>query len=224
MVEAGIAFGVMNAIGLVAFAAVGALKGSDAGLDLFGVAVLGFLTALGGGTIRDLLVGRIPTSLQSNTEVLFAAAGIALAVALATRVEVDESRKLSSANQNASRSGDGDLMESPAVLLPDAVGLAAFAATGAAVGIEAGLSPFGVVVTATLTGVGGGSLSDLLLARIPAVLREDFYATPAVAGGAVAPPAVAAGLSVGATTLFAAGVVFGLRLGALRYGWRLPTV
>lgn len=205
MVEAGLAFEVMNAIGLVAFAAVGALKGSDADLDLFGVAVLGFLTALGGGTIRDLLVGRIPTSLQSNVEVLFAAAGIVLAVVVARRVR-------------------GDLMESRAVLLPDAIGLAAFAATGAAVGIEAGLSPFGVVVTATLTGVGGGSLSDLLLATVPAVLREDFYATPAVLGGAVAPPAVAFGLPLGATTLLSAGVVLGLRLGALRYGWRLPTV
>lgn len=205
MVEAGLAFEAMNAIGLVAFAAVGALKGSDAGLDLFGVAVLGFLTALGGGTIRDLLVGRIPTSLQSNVEVLIAAAGIVLAVLLARRVQ-------------------GDLMESRAVLLPDAIGLAAFAATGAAVGIEAGLSPFGVVVTATLTGVGGGSLSDLLLATVPAVLREDFYATPAVLGGAVAPPAVALGLPLGTTTLLSAGVVLGLRLGALRYGWRLPTV
>jgi len=205
MVEAGLAFEAMNAIGLVAFAAVGALKGSDADLDLFGVAVLGFLTALGGGTIRDLLVGRVPTSLQSNTEVLIAAAGITLAVVLATRVR-------------------GDLMESPAVLLPDAIGLAAFAATGAAVGVETGLSPFGVVVTATLTGVGGGSLSDLLLARIPAVLREDFYATPAVVGGAAVPPATALGLPLGAATLLAAGVVLSLRLGALRYGWRLPTV
>jgi uncharacterized membrane protein YeiH len=205
MVEAGPAFATMNAIGLVAFAVVGALKGSDADLDLFGVGVLGFLTALGGGTIRDLLVGRVPTSLQSNTDVLFAAAGVVLAVVLATRVH-------------------GDLMESPAVLLPDAIGLAAFSATGAAVGVEAALSPFGVVVTATLTGVGGGSLSDLLLARVPAVLREDFYATPAVVGGAVAPPAVALGLSVGATTLLAAAVVLALRLGALRYGWRLPTV
>lgn len=205
MVEAGAAFAAMNAIGLVAFAAVGALKGSDAGLDLFGVAVLGFLTALGGGTLRDLLVGRIPTSLQSNSEVLIAAAGIALAVVLVQRVE-------------------GDLMESRAVLVPDAMGLAAFAATGAAVGVEAGLSPFGVVVTATLTGVGGGSLSDLLLTRVPAVLREDFYATPAVVGGAVAPPAVTLGLPLGATTLLSAGVVLGLRLAAIRYGWRLPTV
>lgn len=205
MVDAGLAFAAMNAIGLVAFAAVGALKGREAGLDLFGVVVLGFLTALGGGTIRDLLVGRVPTSLQSDVEVLAATLGIVLAVAVSVRY------------------GD-DPRESPALVLSDAVGLAAFAATGAAVGIETGLTLFGVVVVATLTGVGGGSLSDLLLVRVPAVLREDFYATPAVAGGVVAWVAAGAGVEAGATTLLAAAAVLALRLGALRFGWRLPTL
>jgi uncharacterized membrane protein YeiH len=205
VVDAGLAFAAMNAIGLVAFAAVGALKGREAGLDLFGVVVLGFLTALGGGTIRDLLVGRVPTSLQSDVEVLAATLGIVLAVAVSVRY------------------GD-DPRESPALVLSDAVGLAAFAATGAAVGIETGLTLFGVVVVATLTGVGGGSLSDLLLVRVPAVLREDFYATPAVAGGVVAWVAAGVGVEAGATTLLAAAAVLALRLGALRFGWRLPTL
>ncbi|MFB6221172.1 MAG: trimeric intracellular cation channel family protein, partial [Halolamina sp.] len=167
MVGAGLAFAAMNAVGLVAFAAAGALKGRAAGLDLFGIVVLGFLTALGGGTIRDLLVGRVPTSLQSDVEVLFALLGILIAVAVSV-VLPDDPR------------------EAPALLFSDAVGLAAFAATGAAVGIETGLTLFGTIVVATLTGVGGGSLSDLLLVRVPAVLREDFYATPAVVGGVVA--------------------------------------
>lgn len=205
MVEAGLAFAAMNTVGLVAFAAVGALKGREAGLDLFGVVVLGFLTALGGGTIRDLLVGRVPTSLQSNTEVLFAALGIVLAVAVSVLY------------------GD-DPRDSPALLFSDAVGLAAFAATGAAVGLEAGLSLFGVIVVATLTGVGGGSLSDLLLVRVPAVLREDFYATPTVLGGIVAWLAAGQGVDLGAATLLSAAVVLGLRLGALRFGWRLPSL
>lgn len=205
MVDAGLAFAAMNTVGLVAFAAVGALKGREAGLDLFGVVVLGFLTALGGGTLRDLLVGRVPASLQSNVEVLFAVLGIVAAVAVSVRY------------------GD-DPRDSPALVLSDAVGLAAFAATGAAVGLEAGLSLFGVVVVATLTGVGGGSLSDLLLVRVPAVLREDFYATPTVVGGVVAWLAAGLGVDLGAATLLAAGVVLGLRLGALRFGWRLPSL
>lgn len=205
MVGAGLAFAAMNAVGLVAFAAAGALKGRAAGLDLFGIVVLGFLTALGGGTIRDLLVGRVPTSLQSDVEVLFALLGILIAVAVSV-VLPDDPR------------------EAPALLFSDAVGLAAFAATGAAVGIETGLTLFGTIVVATLTGVGGGSLSDLLLVRVPAVLREDFYATPAVVGGVVAWLAAALGVDQGATTLVAAGAVLTLRLGALRYEWRLPTL
>ena len=198
-------FEVLNAIGLVAFAAVGALKGVDADLDLFGVAVLGVLTALGGGIIRDALVGRVPVALTSTTDVAVVIVGVALAV-LATR-------RLS-----------GPLLSNPVLLTADAAGLAAFAATGALVATEAGLSVFGAIVLATLTGVGGGSLSDVLLARVPVVLREDFYATPAVLGGALFPLVVAAGVGLGTASLVVAGVVLALRLLALRYDWELPTV
>lgn len=205
MVDAGAAFAAMNAVGLVAFATVGALKGSDADLDLFGVVVLGFLTALGGGMLRDVLVGRVPAALQSSGDVAVAALGVLLGVALSRRVR-------------------GRIRDDPALLLSDAVGLAAFAATGAAVGVEAELTLFGVVVVATLTGVGGGSISDLLLVRVPAVLREDFYATPAALGGVVAWVAVALSLSPAVATLAAAGSVLVVRLAALRFDWRLPTV
>lgn len=205
MVDAGLAFAAMNAVGLVAFAAVGALKGGDADLDLFGVVVLGFLTALGGGMVRDVLVGRIPAALQSSGDVAVAALGIVLAVALSLRVE-------------------GRVRDTLALQIPDAIGLAAFAATGAAVGIETGLTLFGIVVVATLTGVGGGSISDLLLVRVPAVLREDFYATPAALGGVVAWAAVELSLPVAVSTLAAAASVLVVRLAALRYDWHLPTV
>lgn len=205
MVDAGLVFAAMNAIGLVAFATVGVLKGSDADLDLFGVVVLGFLTALGGGMLRDVLAGRVPAALQSSGDVGIAALGVVVGVGLSLHVR-------------------GRLRDTPALLVPDAVGLAAFAATGAAVGIETEFNLFGVVVLATLTGVGGGSISDLLLVRVPAVLREDFYATPAVLGGIVAWVAVALSLPVAVATLAAAASVLLVRLAALRYDWRLPTI
>lgn len=207
--EASAVFAVMNVVGLAAFAVVGVLKGRDAELDLFGVVVLGLSTALGGGTLRDALVGRVPTALRSTSDVSVAlcgvAVGVVVAVALQDRV-------------------DGRLRDHPALLLPDAIGLAAFAATGALVGTQAGLSPFGVVVLATLTGVGGGSVADLLVVRVPAVLREDFYATPAVVGGAGFWLAVQRGVAPGRATLACAGAVLALRLLALRYEWRLPTL
>lgn len=199
-------FDAMNAVGLVAFGTVGSLKAVDAEFDVLGVAVLGVLTALGGGATRDVLVGRVPAIVQSTTDVGFAFAGVLLAVVLARRV------------------GTG-LLDHPAVVLPDAVGLAAFAASGALVGVDAGVSPFGVVVLGTITGVGGGLVSDVLLQRVPFVLAEDFYATCAVFGStalwvvvelAGAGPALGAAAGAGSTLL--------LRLLAIRFDWRLPTV
>ncbi|MEM4782480.1 MAG: trimeric intracellular cation channel family protein [Halalkalicoccus sp.] len=198
------AFALMNVIGLLAFAIVGSLKGSEADLDLFGVVVLGILTALGGGTIRDTLVGQIPLALRATTDVLVVLLGVALALAIIRSL--------------------GDVRDHPVVLIPDAVGLAAFAATGASVGHEAGLSPFGIVVLAALTAVGGGSLCDLLLARVPVVLREDFYATPAVIGGVAFWLGVSIGLPAGIATIGCAVLVLALRLLALRRGWGLPRV
>lgn len=197
-------FDVMNAVGLVAFAVVGSLKASDARLDLLGIAVLGFLTALGGGIVRDTLVGRIPAALSGSNDVAWAALGVVVALALAW--VVDERR----------------LLDHPALLVPDAVGLAAFAATGALVGVDAGVSAFGMVVLATLTGVGGGTISDVLLDRVPFVLTEDFYATCALAGGVVFVGTAGAGYDPRTAAVTCAAVVFLTRVAALRRGWELP--
>jgi len=199
------AVALMNAVGLVAFAVVGALKAADADLDLLGIGVLGVLTALGGGMTRDVLVGRVPAALQGTSDVAVALVGVVLAVALRTRLR-------------------GRLRDHPALVASDAVGLAAFAATGASVGYAAGLSPFGVVTLAALTGVGGGSLSDVLLGRVPVVLREDFYATPAVVGGVLFWGAAAAGVDPDALVLPSALAVFVVRALALRFEWELPSV
>lgn len=198
------AFALMNVIGLLAFAIVGSLKGSEADLDLFGVAVLGILTALGGGIVRDTLVGQVPLALRATTDVLVVLFGVGLALVIIRLL--------------------GDLRDHPIVLIPDAVGLAAFAATGASVGYEAGLTPFGIVVLAALTAVGGGSLCDLLLTRVPVVLREDFYATPAVIGGVAFWLGLSVGIPAGIATIGCAVLVLGLRLLALRRGWGLPRV
>lgn len=197
-------FEVANAVGLVAFGAAGALKGADADLDPFGVVVLGLLTAFGGGAIRDVLVGRTPASLLTTGDVAFAFVGVAVAVG-STLAGV------------AGR-------DHPVLVVADAVGLAAFAATGALVGISAGVSGFGVVVLATVTGVGGGSLSDLLLTRVPVVLKEDFYATPALVGGVTLLGVRAVGVPPPAPTVSCVAVVLGLRLAAVRYDWSLPTL
>ncbi|WP_225741158.1 trimeric intracellular cation channel family protein [Halorussus halophilus] len=198
-------FAVMNVVGLLAFAVVGSLRAIDAEFDLLGVAVLGVMTALGGGVTRDLLVDSVPVALRSTTDVSVALLGVAVAVALG-------------------HFGVADRTDHSLVLLPDAVGLAAFATTGALVATSAGLSPFGVVVLATVTGVGGGLVSDLLLQNVPFVLVEDFYATCAILGGVVFWLATTVGIGRRPSALVCAAVVFVLRLLAIRYEWELPTV
>jgi uncharacterized membrane protein YeiH len=222
------AFEVLNAVGLVAFGAVGSLKAADAEFDVLGVAVLGLLTALGGGATRDVLVGRVPAVLQSTADVGFAFLGVALALLFAARVSTgraQQSRALAplAAAPFARRVGIEPL-DHPAVTVPDAVGLAAFATTGALVGYDAGVTAFGVVVLGTITGVGGGLISDVLLQRVPFVLAEDFYATCAVAGSVAFWVLVASGAGTTVAAGVCAALAFALRVVAMRRNWQLPTV
>ncbi|MFC7204342.1 trimeric intracellular cation channel family protein [Haloferax namakaokahaiae] len=198
-------FWVMNVVGLLAFAVAGALKAADAGLDAFGVAVLGVVTALGGGTTRDVLVDRLPASLATLDDMSVALVGVALAIVLIRRLK-------------------GRVRDHPLFLTSDAIGLAAFAAAGSLVGVQAGVSPFGIVILGTITGVGGGSIADILIGRVPVVLRDDFYATPAVVGCLGFLVARWLGAPSGVPAGLCAAVVFGLRMFAVRYEWRLPKV
>jgi len=197
-------FWVANGVGLVAFALVGASKAVREGFDPFGVAVVGLVTAFGGGTTRDVLVSRLPLSLQSLSNVGFGLAGVALAVVLSTLVDEPDRH--------------------PYTVFADAVGLGAFATTGALVAADVGVSPFGVVTIATVNAVGGGALADVLLDRPPFVLIRDVYASCAVFGGCTY---VALAAATGASGLAAGGcaaVTVGARVVAVRRGWQLPTV
>lgn len=198
-------FAVMNVVGLLAFAVAGSLKAADAGLDVFGVAVLGVVTALGGGTTRDILVDRLPASLAATGDMSVALVGVGLALVLIHALH-------------------GQVRDHPVFLTSDAIGLSAFAATGALVGVQAGVSPFGIVILATITAVGGGSIADILIGRVPVVLRDDFYATPAVLGGVAFLAALSVGAPTGVPSALCAALVFSVRMLALRYEWRLPRV
>ncbi|GAB3419836.1 hypothetical protein GCM10027435_21730 [Haloparvum alkalitolerans] len=196
-------FAVMNAVGLVAFAFVGASKAVREEYDLLGIAIVGLAMAFAGGTTRDLLVNRVPLVLQSPVEIGLALVGVALAIGLPLLLDAPDSH--------------------PVTLLADAIGLAAFATAGAIVATDAGVSAFGVVAIATINAVGGGATADVLLDRPPFILFEDFYATPAVLGGVTYWATAAVG-AAGLAAAACAAVTVGLRLAAVAYGWRLPTV
>lgn len=153
----------VDLLGILAFAMSGALLGVRKRFDLFGVVVLGCVTAVGGGAIRDTLTGQTPPLfLRDETYLWVALAGSLLGFGFGERLAKFE-RTMS---------------------LFDTAGLALFAASGALGAIKIGLGPLGVIFAGTLSGVGGGIVRDLIANEVPEVMyrRDQLYATAAAAG------------------------------------------
>jgi uncharacterized membrane protein YeiH len=152
---------ILDLFGVAVFAASGALAGMSAQLDLLGVLVLASITAVGGGTIRDVLLGRHPIFWIKDSGPIYTI----IAATAVTLVWVH-------------------FLPIPmnALLIADAIGLAVFAISGAQVAEKAGCRALVIVLMGTLTGSGGGVLRDLLSAKIPLILRQDIYASAAIAG------------------------------------------
>lgn len=198
-------FAAASTLGSLAFGLSGFLTGARKGLDVMGVFILAFLTANGGGVVRDLLVGRTPAIMHSTLPFWLAAGTVTVALGLRLqRLASVERRRI--------------------FLVSDAIGLVAFGINGALIGIEEGRHVFGVVTLSFLTATGGGIVRDILVNEVPLVLREDFYGSVALLLSLGLCGLHAAGLlnPVSVALLFAAGLI--LRLFAHQRGWKLPTV
>ena len=194
-------FYLLDLVGVAVFAVSGALAAGRTGLDLFGVLVIAALTAIGGGTLRDLLLQRHPLFWITDTTYLY----VILVSAVLTVC----------AGQVWPPPGD-------ALLVADALGLALFALSGAQVAEAAQHPPLIVVLMGTMTGVAGGVLRDVLTAQIPLILRRDIYATAAIAGVALYLLLQARGLPRAWAFVAGMAVVVALRLLAILWGWHLP--
>lgn len=193
----------LDLTGTFAFGLNGALTAVRAvRLDLVGVLALGMMTALGGGIIRDVLIGSLPPATFSDLRYLGVAAGGAL-VAFFLSVELERFTKL--------------------ITIFDAVGLGVFCVTGAHKAIEFGLGPVQAVLLGTVTAVGGGTLRDVAVRRVPSVLTSDFYAVPALVGAALTVLAMHLGIYGIASALVAAGAAVAIRLAGVRYRLRVPS-
>jgi len=197
---------VLNYIGIIAFAVSGALKAGEKDMDLLGFVVLGFSTALAGGIMRDVLLGRLPPVNITHLPYPLTA----ILASLATFFLYPHVRKYR------------DI-----VLYPDAVGLGAFAAIGADVYTHCSIYAGGgcwltVVMLSALTAAGGGVVRDILATEIPAVLRREIYASAAAAGGLIYLFTLPLGRDVAMMcTIF---LVTTIRLISLSRGWELPRV
>ncbi len=195
-------YAVLDLIGTFVFALSGAVAAKQKGLDLFGIFSIAFTVACGGGIIRDLCIGAVPPAGLTNWRYL-------VLVFAATIISIGFYRMVNILNQP--------------VLLFDALGLSVFAVSGARKAIVFGHNYEVAVLLGMVTAVGGGVIRDILLDRVPVILKKEIYASAAMVGAAI----VVAGdyLRYSRETVSAIAIVvcFGLRFLGLHFHWNLPS-
>ena len=192
----------LDLIGIGVFAVSGALAAGRKRLDLLGVFVLAAVTAIGGGTVRDLLLDRQPIVWLTDTAYL----GVIVAAVAVTFAFVRWRRP-----------------PLASLLVADALGLALFSVAGAQIAEAAGLPAVSVVVLGTMTGVGGGVIRDVLSAEVPFVLRRgNLYASAVILGIAVYLFLESVGVPRQAASLTGMALIGALRLAAIRWELELP--
>ena len=192
---------VLDLIGIFVFGITGALVGVRKKLDVFGIEVLALVTGLGGGFIRDVLIGQAPPAAIGTTR-------------------YRQSRSAAGLLTFFLHPGIGRVER--LVNIFDAAGLALFCVTGALKAIEFGLSPISAALLGVLSGIGGGVLRDVLSGRVPVVLRSEIYATAALLGAAIVVIASALDYHALWIPIAAAVTCFAIRLVAIRRGWNAP--
>jgi uncharacterized membrane protein YeiH len=193
----------MDILGTAAFAISGALAAFQKRLDIFGVLIITFATAVGGGTIRDVLIGNTPVSWMKDQQ--------AILVVFSSYIIALFFRK--------------QLQYFPRTLaIFDAVGLGFATIVGLQKGLQVNLSPSICVALGMITGCFGGVLRDVLLNEIPLVFRADIYASASLFGGALYFILTHFQTPAETASTFAVATVVGTRLAAMQFKWNLPGV
>ncbi|MFC4706421.1 trimeric intracellular cation channel family protein [Paraburkholderia caffeinitolerans] len=195
------AYTVLDLVGTFAFAISGAVAARQRRLDLFGIIVVTFMVACGGGIVRDVSIGAIPPAGLSNWAYL-AVSLLAAALTIAAYPKVRRLRH--------------------PVLFFDAIGLGLFAVSGAQKAWIWTNSAETAILLGMVSAVGGGVLRDILLSRVPAILEREIYASAALLGAALQVGFNVAEWSSVWTPWVATVACVALRLAALYFGWRLP--
>ncbi|WP_278236603.1 trimeric intracellular cation channel family protein [Isoptericola sp. AK164] len=198
---------VLEYLGTVAFAISGAFAAGRKQMDLVGVVALGATVAVGGGTLRDLLLGETPVFwVTEPTFLLVGAATALLVVPLARTRTLDVLRRLQ------------------VIEVSDAAGMALFVVIGTNVALSAGASAVSAAVVGVVAGVGGGVFRDVLANELPEVLSNaQFYATAALLGAAVHLGLLELDVDPAVVFWVPIAVILTVRLLAVRLGWGMPT-
>lgn len=192
---------VLQLAGILAFAISGALVGVRRNLDMLGVVVVGSFTGVGGGIVRDLLLGVSPPVSFVHWPNLAVALVGSLVVFYVhpslTRIRYFE-------------------------VVFDAFGLGLFSANGAAVALADGQTPITAILIGTITAIGGGVIRDVLVNTVPGVLTRELYAVSAIFGAGLATGIMALGWGTNTATVIGGAAAIGLRLASVAFGWHLP--
>jgi uncharacterized membrane protein YeiH len=192
---------ILDMAGTFFFAVSGAMVAVKKKMDLFGVIVLGTVTAIGGGTLREILLGRFPPFVfRRDIYIILAVAGAMFAFLFIEHL----------------------LQIGSAVLLADAVGLGTFVSIGVQQALSADITPASAVILGTVTAVAGGMIRDVLAGEVPFVLTRDFYAVSCIVGGIFFIILRNLGLETNTVMMSTTLLVIIMRVLAIRYRWKLP--
>jgi len=196
-------FYLLDIIGTMAFAMSGALTAMNKKLDPFGVFIIAFVTAVGGGTLRDIMIGRTPVGwMQDLNYVYLITVGFFLAVIF--RKKLDRLRT--------------------SLFLFDTIGLGVFTLIGLEKGINVGLDPVICIALGTMTACFGGVIRDILCNDIPVIFRREIYATICIIGGILFFSLRGLNLNQDVLYLITSLVMIVIRLMAVKFKWYLPAL
>lgn len=193
---------VLDIVGIAVFAVAGALAGIEKKLDIFGIIFLAGVTALGGGFMRDVLLGAAPVAGLKDWRYIVTPAAVGLVV-FYVHPAVSKLRR--------------------ALLLVDAAGMGLFAVAGARKAIDYGLGPVGSCVIGMITAIGGGLLRDVLVREIPSILHKEIYATAALLGSIVVVTGDRVDFNNIATAVIAIAAAFTIRVLSVWRKWSAPS-
>ena len=192
---------IIDILGTIAFAVSGAFLAMEKKLDPFGVLVLAFVTAIGGGTLRDILIGNLPVSWLRNET----ASIVIFSAAVVTMLFGRYLKKFTTT-----------------LFLFDAVGLGLFTLIGIKLGVEKDFSVGICITLGTITACFGGVVRDVLLNNIPLLFRKEIYAMACIAGGAVYFLLREMNIDTDLSTILCILIIFVIRIIAVRYKLFLP--
>ena len=196
-------FHLLDIIGTMAFAMSGALTAMNKKMDPFGVFIIAFVTAVGGGTLRDIMIGRTPVGWMLDLKYVYVII-IGFILAIIFRKKFDKLRT--------------------SLFLFDTIGLGVFTLIGLEKGINIGLHPVICVALGTMTACFGGVIRDILCTEIPVIFRREIYATICILGGIVFFLLRRLNLENDILYLTTSIVIISVRLMAVKFKWYLPTL